>query len=309
MKSKMTSTSGPVSWAELSAAIAINPLRSKGCGFLAGSAGHTILATPDTGVGVSWLSAPGWTEETTFVAADVLSFVLWLQNPMYRAAVDSVRRTMEQELATTLLKDVSALWRTHGGKGRGWVRKHLEEDLRARAAGTEPAAEFWAEIRTNRRIAHLADFLCVVRKATIGIWWPVGHAVSLIPLSAAEVATTGVAQINAETRRPLLGPAGATQLKPATEWASLVSGAKSVSWIPPACAPSAGSHTVAQIQERIEAIVGAGGPKRTGGRAALWGALHWELLQKELAGVTDGVTMAMLTDDSTGSGTSSDAAT
>jgi hypothetical protein len=301
---KMTSTSGPVSWAELSAAIAANPLRSKGCGFSTGSAGHTILATPDTGVGVSWLSAPGWTEETTFVAADVLSFVLWLQNPMYRAAADAVRRTMEQEVASALLKDVSALWRSHGGRGRGWVRKHLEEDLRARAAGTEPVGDFWAELRTNRRTAHMADFLCVVRKATIAIWWPVGRAVSLIPLSGAEVVTTGVAQINAETRRPLLGPTGASHLKPATELAMLVAGAKGVSWIPPACAPSAGTHTVAQIQERIETIVGVGGPKRTGGRAVLWGMLHWELLQKELAGVTDGVTMGMLTDESTGSGTS-----
>lgn len=288
--------SGPVSWAELSAAIATNPHRSKGCGFMAGSAGHSISATPeDTGIGVSWLSTPGWTEETTFVAADVLSFVLWLQNPLYRAAMDGIRRAMEQELATTLLKDVSSLWRSHGGKGRGWVRKHLEEDLRARAAG--PIADFWKGLRNNRRIAHFADFICVVRKATIGIWWPVGRAVSMIPLSGADVAASGVSQINAETGRPLLGPTGATQLKPATEWGILVSGAREINWIPPACAPSVGAQTVAQIQERIEAITGSG--KKTGNRAALWAALHWELLQKELAGATDGISIAMMiTDDS-----------
>jgi hypothetical protein len=42
-------------------------------------------------------------------------------------------------------------------------------------------------------------------------------------------------------------------------------------WIPPASAPSAGSLTVAQIQERIKTM----GGQVTGNRQILWNRLMW----------------------------------
>lgn len=299
-----------VSWTELSAAIAENPLRMKGCGLTSTtgtvSASLAIRALPTpVAAGIPWLgvAGSGWTEETTFVAADVLSFVLWVQDPMYRAAETGVRRSMEQELATTLVNGVETAWRRHHGKTRGWVRKHLEEDLRARSAGAAATDGFWTAVRTQRRLAHLVDYVAVVRGLRLGLWWPGAKVVSMLPMSGVEPGV-GVAQLNAETGRPLLTPAGLPLLQPATAWPALVAGARDIKWAPPASISAGGSMTVAQIQERLELIVGAGAPKRTGSRTALWAALHWEMLLQNLAGKGDDTAslLAALTDDSTGSG-------
>ena len=305
----------PVAWAELSAAIAENPLRSKGCGLTTGSvsASLTIRATPSStegsgpsgGIPWLWTAGSGWTEETTFAAADVLSFVLWVQDPLYRAAEAGVRLSMEQEAATALLNGVEAEWRRHYGKSRGWVRKHLEEDLRARSAGAPAADGFWAMARAQRRTAHLVDYVAVVRGIRLGLWAPVGKTVTMVPMSGLE-ATVGVAQLNTETGRPLLTPTGMPLLQPATAWSALVESANptGIHWTPPACVASGGSMTVSQIQERLELVVGASATKRTGSRAALWTTLHWEMLLQHLAGKSDDtvIAMALLTDDSTGSG-------
>lgn len=303
----------PVTWTELSAAIAANPFRSKGCGLTAttgsASASLTIRSMPvaET-IGLPWLGAAdlGWTEETTFAAADVLSFVLWVQDPLYRAAEAGVRLSMEQEVATTLLNGVEASWRRHHGKSRGWVRKHLEEDLRARSAGAPATDGFWAASRTQRRVAHLVDYVAVVRGLRLGLWSPIGKTVTMIPMSGLET-TVGVAQLNMETGRPLLTPTGVPLLQPATAWPALVESAKAggIHWTPPACVASGGAMTVAQIQERLSLVVGAAAAaKKTGSRAALWATLHWEMLVQHLAGKSDDtvIAMALLSDDSTGSG-------
>jgi hypothetical protein len=280
-----------VSWAELSAAIAANPLRSAGCD--TGAASRTVAALPPERR-VTWLPS-GWTEETTFAAADVLSFALWIQHPIYRAAAAGVRRQMEVETASTLLKEIDANWRKHHGKARGWVRKHLEEDLRSRAAGGDPAPDGWTGLRTTRRVALLADYIAVVLGLRIGIWWPTSKTVSMLPLSGLP-ASTGVAQLNAESGNPLLSPTAEALLRPPTAWPDLVTGAVGIHWAPPACAPSAGSSTVAQIQERLESVVGKEGPRRSGSRPALWSILQWEMLVQDLAGLG-----ALLSDDSVGS--------
>jgi hypothetical protein len=87
----------------------------------------------------------------------------------------------------------------------------------------------------------------------------------------------------------------------ATAWSALVSAP--FVWSPPACAPAVGTQTVAQIQERLDAILGpapAGAPRR-GGRAGLWTRLLWEMLLLELQGKGVSTLMDVLTDDSAGS--------
>lgn len=293
-----------VSWTELSAAIAANPFRSTGCGLVVGTASATVAVLPEeSSAGVPWLPDK-WTEETTFTASDVLSFVLWVQDPMYRAAEVGSRRVQEQEVAATLQKSVETEWRKHHGKARGWVRKHLEEDLRGRASGADPVADFWTQARTVRRVATFVDFIATVMGIHVSLWCPVAKTVSMIPLTGA-VSVVGIANLNAETGRPLLSPSGVSVVSTVGAWKELVGFAetKGIHWNPPASAPSMGTMTVAQIQERLLTIRGATAPKLTGNRLFLWNRLHWELLVRELAG-EGGVTLAMLTDDSTGSGAS-----
>lgn len=294
----------PVTWTELSAAIAANPLRVVGCGLTdAGriSASLTIAAVPPATEKTRspWVPS-GWTEETTFAATDIFSFVLWIQDPLYRAAAEGVRRNLEQEMATVLANGMEAGWRAHHGKARGWVRKHLEEDLRGRAAGGDPVPDFWGSLRSSRRVALLTDFVLVMRNLRMAAWWDT--AVTMLPLSGVgKSGDIGVCQVDAMTGRPLMSTGGEWTLRPSIGWASLVKEGSGPQWMPPASVSSGSGMTVSQIQERIAAVGGAGAPKRSGSRASLWAALHWEMLLQNLTDSTVDVSLALLTDDSAGS--------
>ena len=110
---------------------------------------------------------PGWTTDTALIL-DAISLSLWIREPLYRTAAIPVRKAMEMEEASTLLNEIETAWKAN--KGRGWVRKHLEEDLRMRAAGGEPAAD-WDTVRTQRRAAYLVDYIATVRSLRFGLWW------------------------------------------------------------------------------------------------------------------------------------------
>jgi hypothetical protein len=285
-----------VSWAELQAAIAVNPQRGARLGTTASGA---VLTMPDAGGGLAWLPATGWTEDTTFTMGDVVSLVLWVRDPLYRVASGSVRRAMEMEEASALYGEIDAAWRRHKGRGRGWVRKHLEEDLRARAGGAVAAPDAWEGVRRTRRAAQVVDYVCSVREMRVALWWPEENAVTMLPLSGVPTAS-GVIQMNCTSGHVLMDATGSLRAA-ATAWSALVSAP--FVWSPPACAPAVGTQTVAQIQERLDAILGpapAGAPRR-GGRAGLWTRLLWEMLLLELQGKGVSALMDVLTDDSAGS--------
>jgi hypothetical protein len=96
-----------------------------------------------------------------------------------------------------------------------------------------------------------------------------------------------VIQLNCISGRILTGPSCETKIT-AEGWLTLLEKAKTVSeieWIAPACAPSIGAHTVAQITERINAILGSSGSRtHSGGRLVLWNYLMWLLLKGSLQG-------------------------
>jgi hypothetical protein len=286
----MSNKLNQVAWAELSAAIQANPQRSLALG---NGMAFSLMAMPDTPTTLEWLTV-GWTEDTTFTIPDVVSFVLWVRDPLYRAAAPSLRRAMEVEEAQALLHGSEQAWSDQHGRSRGWVRKHLEEDLRARASGAEPAPDAWEAVRTQRRAALLVDYVCVMRGLRVALWWPGSVAQ---PLNLQRVAGTvmesqrqptsvtmipgnagPVAQLNAVSGHILMKADG-TMTMEATEWPTLVSEAQAT-WFPAPCAPSISSSTVAQIQERLALIDPSA--DRTGNRATLWTRLMWATLLASL---------------------------
>lgn len=260
----------PIVWEDIHEAIQANPTRGKTLG---GAATMAVTAIPSDNVPVSWLQGD-WTEDTTFTLSDVVSFVLWVSDPLYRTATPSVRRIMEMEEATRLLNDSEVAWKTRGGKARGWVRKHLEEDLRGRSSGGDPVPDFWEKVRTTRRTALLVDYVCVMRSLQIACWWPSNSGVTCttIPLTFSSVDTeskdtpTTLVQLNCVSGNILLHTAGDYRTPKATwiQHPNVVA-----SWTPPACAPSIGTQTVAQIAEQIKG-------DRKGNRQTLWNRLMWE---------------------------------
>ena len=272
-----------VPWSELSAAITANAQRSIGFG-IAGGAAYTVAAIPEPAPTLSWL--PGWTEDTTFTVSDVVSLVLWVKDPLYRAAVPSVRRAMEMEEAQTLLHGSEAAWHTHGGKARGWCRKHLEEDLRNRAGGGEPEPNAWTLVRENKRAAQLVDYICVMNGIRLALWWPDAGTCTMIPVAGGLSTTAPVVQVNCISGRVLLGPDGNYKMT-AAAWPALVKSACDITWSPAACSPSAGASTVADIQSRIAAVNPTA--ERTGNRVTLWNRLMWLTLVSALKGLGDAV--------------------
>ena len=267
-----------VSWTEISAAIRANPKRS--VGLQMGTASATVSTLPDETV-IPWISG-GWTEDASFTVTDPVSFSLWVRDPLYRIATPAIRRSMEMEEAALLLHGSETAWKQHNGRTRSWIRKHLEEDLRLRAGGGDPAPDAWEAIRTTKRAALLLDYVCVVRGLRVALWWPDLKAVTVVPLSGSTA--PAVAQLNCLSGRMLIGPAGELTV-PAAAWPALLLKASSdIVWAPPASAPSIGSNTVAQIHDRIQLLVPSQPYVRTGGRTAIWNRLMWLTLEASLNG-------------------------
>jgi hypothetical protein len=262
-----------VPWATLSEAIQANEQRRV-------QLKRSIIPTISTEMPVSWLA--GWNEDTTFTVADVVSLVVWITDPMYRSANPTLQRIMEKEEAANLLHSSEAEWKRLGGRVRGWVRKHLEEDLRERAAGGDPKADAWELVRTTKRAALLADYMCMARGIRLALWWPSQKTATVLPLSGVP-ASAGIIHLNCESGHILLNSAGFRS--EAVSWPSILTLATGFTWTPPLAAPAIGSQTVAQIQERMDTI----DPElsKTGGRAALWSSYLWALCTRSLKGVED----------------------
>jgi hypothetical protein len=269
-----------VSWTEISAAIRANPKRS--VGLQTGTASATVSALPDETV-VSWLSG-GWTEDASFTVTDPVSLSLWVRDPLYRIATPAIRRSMEMEEAAFLLHGSETAWKQHNGRTRSWIRKHLEEDLRLRAGGGDPAPDAWEAIRTTKRAALLLDYVCVVRNLRVALWWPDLKAVTVVPLSGLGTSAPLVSQLNCLSGRMLIGPVGELSVSAATWPNLLLKASADIVWAPPASAPSIGSNTVAQIHDRIQLILGSQPYVRAGGRTAIWNRLMWLTLEASLNG-------------------------
>lgn len=275
-----------IPWTVLQAAIAANPQRSSA--LTVGTASASVAALPSHDLSLSWL--PGWTEDTTFTISDAVSFALWVRDPLYRTATVSVRRAMEMEEAAALLHASEAAWKQHNGRVRGWVRKHLEEDLRHRASGGEVAPDAWEAIRTTKRAALLLDYICVMRSLRVGLWWPEQKAVTVVPLSGVP-ASIPIVQLNCISGHILLGPDGFALAGAA--WPALLLSAADMTWAPPACSASIGTQTVAQIQGQLDAITAGQELKenRQGGRIGLWNRLQWARFVRALNGQEDAVSL------------------
>jgi len=282
------SLAASVPWSQIKTAIATNSQASHG--LLSGKSAMSATASLPADIPVPWLPA-GWREDTTCSIGDIVSFALWIRDPMYRTATTNIRRAMEMEEAAALLHAIDAAWKDN--KSRGWVRKHLEEDLRDRAAGVAAPPDAWESVRSLRRAAMLVDYVCIQKGIRVALWWPDCNTVTCIPCSpcspcempsdAAEPSAV-VYNLNCTTGKSLVGLTGAAY--PAVQWTSLhvlaKSGGNGFTWIPPACAPSIGSLTVAAIYEQIIALK-ADEPK-IGGRIVLWNRLQWLRLCKSLEG-------------------------
>jgi len=270
---KQQNQAASVTWSSMEIAIQANP--QKDASLQSSSASSSIAIMPaDTSV--PWLK--GWSEDSSFTITDPLSFALWMSDPLYRVATPMIRRSMEMEEASALINASESAWKAHNGRARGWIRKHLEEDLRLRAGGADPAPDAWDSIRSTKRAALLLDYICIMRSVRVALWWPEQKMVTVVPLQSK---TKEVAQINCTSGRMLLGPVGEMKI---ADWPTfMTANLGEFVWSPPVTVPSIGGQTVAQISERLQTLDTNFVPG--GGRTVLWTRLQWLTLTADFAEV------------------------
>ena len=242
-------------------------------------------------VTVPWMPA-GWSENKEHEVTDAVSLVLWIKEPLYRTATQAIRRAMEREETESLLTSIEGAFTTHNGKGRGWIKKHLEEAFSSQKEYKHN--EFWKGVQEEKRLALIMDFVCIVRNLRVALWFPSTSSdevsnVTVIPHMCEQ--RSQIIQLNASTAHLLLDGKGSPFVG-GREWPALTMAAKEFTWIPATSAPSIGSQTVLQIRSRLQALgtavtavsvtseVKKEKEKEKETRASLWKRVQWlELVQ------------------------------
>lgn len=226
-----------IPWTSLSEAIQSNP--NKTVQISGGAASASLLALPaDTDV--PWL--PGWSHDTNQVL-DVVAASLWIREPLYRSATTSVKQTMEMEEAAALMNQIESAYKSF--TGHTWVRKHLEEELRLRSGGSLATPDFWASMRTTKRISQLVDYVCRVRGFRLCLFYPGQNEVTNVPLLSHGLPPEKITLVDTEACRVLLGSTITLQT------AILAS---EMTWFVPLSEPGIGATTVAQIVQSLQAL-------------------------------------------------------
>jgi hypothetical protein len=267
-----------ISWEAIQQAIQANPHKHVSLQTCSASSSVSLLPSQETIV--PWLTKKGWTEDTSFTVSDPISLSLWIREPLYRTATHAIRRVMEMEEAAFLLHASPTAWKEKHGKQRGWIRKHLEEELRARASGNDPAPDVWDAVRTHKKVGHLVDYICVMRSLRIGLWWPEQKIVTMFPLSGVSF-DTPIVQLNCLSGHIMVGPLATGFRISGSEWIALLSADTGFTWEPPSCSPSSGSLTVSMIQEKLQALQPP--VHKKGGKNVLWNLLLFESLIREFS--------------------------
>jgi hypothetical protein len=234
-------------WSSLNEAIQANPNKTVQIG--GGAASASLLALPSD-TDVPWL--PGWSHDTNQVL-DVVAASLWIREPLYRSATISVKQTMEMEEAAFLMNQIESAYKSF--TGHTWVRKHLEEELRLRSGGSLAAPDFWASMRTTKRLSQLVDYVCRVRGFRLCLFYPGQNEVTNIPLLPHGLPADKVTLIDTEACRVLLGPCwvGPDHARPSCSLNSVIL-ASEMTWFVPLSEPSIGATTVAQIIQSLQAL-------------------------------------------------------
>ena len=274
-KSNAKHSAMSVKWEEVSEAIQQNPNRN--VELVTNRVVDLSVKSdgPDGNHNVQWLP-PGWTEDAVHIP-DPVSLSLWIRDPLYRIATDSIRRSMEMEEAAWLLEESESAWKSHNGRGHGWVRKHIEEDLRQRSAGGDSIHQIsWDAISSSRRAGLLMDYVCCLREFRVMLWWPDKATVTIFPLTDPEQKKE-VYQLNCLSCHMLLPPSPSPSLSSLSLLPSaivpLLLAVPSIAWTPPMSAPPIGSQTISQLQTQIVLLDPTSETK--GNRSVLWNRLMW----------------------------------
>lgn len=157
------------------------------------AAPHAPLAAPPAPVVAPHapLAAPQRVSEphTSRTLVDPIVLGLEHSDPLYSMAQHHAKHQIETESALTLEKMMPDLYKSQGGRARGWTKSGLETMLRPRCASggntkeldRVKAAFIWQLAASDKATSAFLDFLCVARQIRIAIWYTEEKRIVLYP--------------------------------------------------------------------------------------------------------------------------------
>ncbi len=115
--------------------------------------------------------------------------VLGIGDIMYSRATYRTQHQIECEEAVRLETELPIVYKSQAGRSRGWTKANLEILIKPRCAiggnlrdlDKAKAAFHWNLVRTDKYQAAFLDFVCVVKKIRIAVWFDEEKRVVLFP--------------------------------------------------------------------------------------------------------------------------------
>ena len=130
---------------------------------------------------------PLYEPKTTKRQVDPL--VLGIQDIMYSRATYRTQYQIECEEAVRLETELPIVYKSQAGRSRGWTKTNLEILIKPRCAiggnlrdlDKAKGAFHWNLVRTDKYQAAFLDFVCIVKKIRIAVWFEEEKRVVLFP--------------------------------------------------------------------------------------------------------------------------------
>jgi hypothetical protein len=110
-------------------------------------------------------------------------------DPLYKDAPKHSKHQMETEAALYLEKILPDLYKSQGGRARGWTKSGLETMIKPRCASggntkeldRVKAAFIWQLATSDKATSAFLDFLCVAKQIRVAIWYTEEKRIVLYP--------------------------------------------------------------------------------------------------------------------------------
>jgi len=120
---------------------------------------------------------------------DPIVFGIEMIDILYNDSPKASKRQMEIDEALRCEARIDELYKSQGGRSRGWTKTMLEAIIRPRCASGGDLHELkqaksvflWQVVKTDKSVSAFLDFLCVAKQIQVAIWDDDSKAITLYP--------------------------------------------------------------------------------------------------------------------------------
>jgi hypothetical protein len=132
----------------------------------------------------------------TKTAIDPLLLAITTEDPLYDSAPHNTRAAIERTAATRYEAALNDIYKSEGGRSRGWTKGALESWIKPRVASGGNKKELdrakvgfsWQLITEDKPHSAFLDFLCVVKQIRVAVWFEETKMVHIYPAADASAA-------------------------------------------------------------------------------------------------------------------------